>query len=130
MTPYKPKPGEDPEYDFKYVMDVFNDPRRPPEEFQEALNRLGETINWVREEAEKNGINFDTVKAEAEELRKKHGGDIFPSLNYLGQFTPVYHNTVRDYLKGVVWWALTAEEYCKRNMEVSKILRENKIIIK
>ena len=119
-----PKPGEDPIYDFQYVMKVFKDWRQPVENFQEAISRLEATIGWVYEEAKKINLDPSTLEIEAKKLKEEYRGDILPALNYLSQFTPVHSDTKPDYLKGVLWWALTAKEYCERNMKVSAELRK------
>lgn len=112
------------EEDFKYVMELVLSWKKSTKDYKDGLNRLETMLTLIREEISKIGLHPKELESQAIELKDKYKGDILPTLSYLSQFMPVCSNTQADYLKGVLWWVLTAQEYLERNIGIAKRLRE------
>ena len=112
--------------DFEYVMELVLSWEKSADDYKDGLSRLRAMLESVREEINKIGLDPKKLEIQAIELKDKHKGDILPPLTYLSQFTPVYSDMKADYLKGVLWWVLTAQEYLERNIGIAKRLKESK----
>ena len=117
---------DNPIEDYQYVMELVLSYEKSTDEYKDGLSRLRVMSELVREEINKIGLNPKKLEIQAIELKDKHKGDILPVLAYLSQFTPVYEDMKANYLKGVLWWIFTAQEYLERNIKIAKRLKERR----
>jgi hypothetical protein len=120
------KKMNNPMEDFQYIMELVLSYKKSTDDYNDGLSRLRGMLEWVREEIKKIGLDPQKLEVQAIELKDKNKGDILPCLQYLSQFTPVYEDTKADYLKGVLWWIFTGQEYLERNIKIAKRLKESK----